>query len=162
MLMRKVLLMFILMPLVIKAQYTVNENIHVSSTSTVTSFNYVTGYIEVHDQAYFERLDHITQQLYMENMEYYNKGLDFYNAKDYESAYFYFNKAFRQGFFSRVKLRPDNEVLQNKALYQLLSILKTPHPNRGDVQDAWELVKDECDPSRRKIANEEYYNYKSK
>lgn len=156
------MLLFIWLPFAIHAQYTLNENVRVNSTSTVTTFNHVSGYIEVHDQAYFDRLDHITQQLYKENMEYYNKGLDFYNAKDYESAYFYFNKAFRQGFFSRVKLRPDNEVFQNKALYQLLSILKTHHPNRGDVQDAWELVNDECDPARKKIAVEEYYNYKSK
>lgn len=158
--MKKLFLFVLLIPYVCCAQYTVNENIR--TTSTVTTFNYVTGYIEIHDQAYFDRLDQITQNIYIENMGYYNKGLDAYNAKDYESAYFYFHKAFYRGFLSRTKVSPDNEVLQNKALYRLLSIVKTANPDRGDVQDAVELVNDECDPTRKKTAREAYNEWKNK
>jgi hypothetical protein len=41
-------------------------------------------------------MDNISRQLYEEHIGYYNKAVDYYNLNNFESAYFYFNKAFRQ------------------------------------------------------------------
>ena len=68
---------------------------------TVTQFHRVSGYIEIRDAESFERQDAIFQQKYLENMEFYNKAIDYYYTKaDYESALFYFKKAFPKSFFS--------------------------------------------------------------
>lgn len=150
------LLLFIWFPFAIQAQYTLNENVRVNSTSTVTTFNHVSGYVEVRDSAYFNRLDNIVQHLYIENMGFYNKAIDYYNAKDYESAYFYFNKAFHDKF----KVKPGNDVLQNKALYAFLSLLKIANPQWKEIQKMGKEVSKECDPEHKRIAKEAYAEYK--
>ena len=133
------------------------------SNVTVTTYNNITGYIEIRDRDYFDRLDKITQDLYIEHMDYYNKAWDFYQkGEDFESAYFYFNKSFNFNWYSQVKVVPDDEIMQNKALYTLLSILKVENARKDDVVNARELVDDKCDPERKRIAYEAYNSRKKK
>lgn len=127
---------------------------------TVTVFNNVTGFIEIRDQAYFDRLDKTVQSLYVEHMGFYNKALNYYDSGQYDMAYFYFNKSFQFGYFSKLKVRPDDEIVQNKAVYTLKSIMRVKDHTPRQVQNAKELVDDHCDPERKEIAYADYNKWK--
>jgi Ca2+-binding EF-hand superfamily protein len=135
----------ILFTLNAKAQYAINQD---------------NGFIEIQDQAYFDQMDNISKQLYEEHIGYYNKAVDYYNLNNFENAYFYFNKAFRQSMFSKVKIKVGNDIFQNKAFYTFMSIIRIKKAKSGDVRNAWQLVDDVCDPNRKQVAEEYYKKWK--
>ena len=144
-----ILLSFLAISIISKAQITVNENIYAYVRTNVS------GYIEVRDQAYYERLD----QVYKDHIEFYNKAMKYYlDSVDFESAYFYFNKAFSGRFFKN-KIQPEDELYQNKVFYTFMSIIRMKNPP-NEVRNCWQLVNDVCDPARKRIAKEEFAKYK--
>lgn len=122
------------------------------------------GYIIITDQAVFDSMKNKAKNLYLENIQYYNNGVEYYNKEDFESAYFYFAKAFDFGIFNSFYIKYGvglkDEIIQNKALYALLSVLKTSDPRKEDIRDARELVSDKCDPERTRIADTAWIEYK--